>query len=74
MIVVELIESGTCERRYSNKNVMLRQIETGNLYEDVADYIPCSFTYEETDIPIPEEPATVEDKAEAYDILMGVSE
>ena len=72
MIVVELIESETRERRYSDKNVMLRQVETGNLYEDAADYIPCRFTYEETDIPIPETPATIEDKAEAYDILMGV--
>ena len=37
---------------------MIKQIETGNLYEDAMDVIPCKYTYEETDIPIehPKEP------------------
>jgi hypothetical protein len=40
---------------------MIKQVETGALYEDAVDVIPCKYTYEETDIPIehpepPEEP------------------
>jgi hypothetical protein len=30
MIIVELVDNDIRERRYSDKNVMLRQIETGN--------------------------------------------
>lgn len=56
MIIVELVDDETRERRYSDQNVMIRQIETGALYEDAVDVIPCKYTYEETDIPIPEEP------------------
>ena len=58
MIIVETVDEGTRERRYSDKDVMIKQIETGNLYEDAVDVIPCKYTYEETDIPIehPEEP------------------
>lgn len=52
MIIVELIEENTRERRYSDKDVMIKQIETSNLYEDAVDVIPCKYTYEETDIPI----------------------
>ena len=56
MIIVELVDDDTRERRYSDKNVMLRQIETGILYEDAVDVIPCKYTYEETDEPITPEP------------------
>ncbi len=52
MIIIEQIENGERERRYSDKNMKLRQIETGNIYEDAVDVIPCRYTYEETDIPI----------------------
>jgi hypothetical protein len=54
MIIIEQIENGERERRYSDKNMKLRQIETGNVYEDAVDVIPCRYTYEETDIPIEE--------------------
>lgn len=54
MIIVELVDDGTRERRYSDGNVMIRQIETGILYEDAVDVIPCRYTYEESDVPIPE--------------------
>jgi len=58
MIIVETVDEGTREKRYSDKDVMIKQIETGNLYEDAMDVIPCKYTYEETDIPIehPKEP------------------
>ena len=52
MIIVESVDDKTRERRYSDQNVMIRQIETGALYEDAVDVIPCKYTYEETDVPI----------------------
>ena len=52
MIIVETIDEGTREKRYSDKNVMLLQNESGNLYYDAVDIIPCPYTYEETEIPI----------------------
>lgn len=52
MIIVELVDNDTRERRYSDKNVKLLQVETGILYEDAVDVIPCKYTYEESDEPI----------------------
>ena len=56
MIIKEFI--GTREdgvnlyRRYSDKNVMLLQVETGVLYEDPVDVENAPYTYEETNEPI----------------------
>lgn len=66
MIVTENL--GMVERRYSDQNVKLRQIETDVLYNDAVDVIPCRFTYEETDVPIDDFDISAE---EALDILMG---
>ena len=52
MIIVELVDDNTRERRYSDKQVKLLQVETGNLYEDAVDVVPCIYTYEETEEPI----------------------
>lgn len=46
MIFIERIENGERERRYSDKNMKLRQIKTGNIYEDAVDVIPCRYTCE----------------------------
>jgi hypothetical protein len=63
MIIVEYIESENRERRYSDQCVKIRQIETGVLYDDAVDVIPCPYTYEESDEPIEsvDEEATVTD-------------
>jgi hypothetical protein len=63
MIKVEYIESENRERRYSDQGVKLRQVETGVLYIDAVDIIPCPYTYEESDEPIEsvDEEATVAD-------------
>jgi len=37
---------------YSDAGMKLRKVETGALYDDVLDIIPCPWTYEETDIPV----------------------
>ena len=74
MVRTEYVEDGQRIRHYSDDGMKILQVETGIVYEDAVDYLPCRYTYEETLEPIPEDPATIEDKAEAYDILMGVSE
>lgn len=55
-------------RHYSDAGHMIRQVETGVLYEDAVDVMPCPYTYEETEELIPD---TEIDAQEALDILMG---
>ena len=42
-------------RTYSNQNLKIKQIETGNIYDEAIDVEDTSFNYEETDILIEEE-------------------
>lgn len=63
MIVSEFVDSGSRIRHYSDLGVMIRQVETGAVYEDAVDAIPCKYTYEETDIPIEHEEQEVIDDA-----------
>lgn len=65
-MIIEALRDGRVWH-YSDAGVMLRKIETGELYEDVLDYIPCAYTYEETDIPI----ETELNAEQALDILLG---
>lgn len=45
-------EDGTrLYRSYSDKDMMIRQIETGALYAEAIDVEGASYTYEETDTP-----------------------
>lgn len=53
MIQTEMVESRI--RHYSDSGMMIRQIETGILYEDAVDYVPCRYTYEETTQKIPQQ-------------------
>lgn len=52
MIQTAYLEEGRRIRHWSDENLIIRQLETGVLYEDAVDNVPCRFTYEETDIPI----------------------
>lgn len=68
MILTEFLNNETLIKHYSDKGVMLLQVETGLLYSDPVDVVPCRYTYEETDVMIEtaeveEDPneATVED-------------
>ena len=53
MVVPEYLDDGNLVRRYSNEGYYIRQIETGEIYEDAVDVVPCRYTYEETDEKIP---------------------
>lgn len=55
-------------RHYSDIGMKIRQVETGNIYDDAADIIPCRYTYEETDEPIEDAEPTAE---EALSIILG---
>ena len=68
MIQTEMI--GERILHYSDQNMKIRQIETGKLYEDAIDVMPCPYTYEETDIPIPVDEEEIDDN-EALNIILG---
>lgn len=69
MILTEFLNDGTLIKHYSDKGVMLLQIETGDKYSDPVDVVPCRYTYEETDekidMEIDADEATVEDYQDA---------
>lgn len=50
-------------KHWSDSGMMIRQAETGDMYDEAIDLYPCRYTYEETDTPIPgyDEPATAAD-------------
>lgn len=65
MIIEELVDGGTRIRHYSDLDLKIRQVETGIVYDDAVDIIPCKYTYEETDEPIdPPEPEPEEPEQE----------
>lgn len=66
MILTESV--GDRIRHYSDAGLRLRQIETGIIYDDAVDTVPCRFTYEETDEPVSDGELSAE---EALDIIMG---
>lgn len=73
MIVQQQI-SDTLVRTYSDKGVKIHGGFPEADYDDAIDPISAHREYTETDIPVDEEEPTVEEKAEAYDILVGVRE
>lgn len=79
MIKIEYLRDDTLVKHYSDKGVMLIQVETGMKYADPVDVVPCRYTYEETDEPIEnqeesEEKDETAEKAMAYDIIVGSEE
>ena len=39
-------------RTYSDSNLMIKQVETGNVYTEAIDVENAAYTYEETSMPI----------------------
>lgn len=78
MILTEFLNDGTLIKHYSDAGFMLLQVETGVKYSDPVDVVPCRYTYEETNEKIDSgeghDMSEIEEKAAAYDILVGVSE
>lgn len=37
---------------FSDQQVKIKQVETGNIYDTATDVLDANYTYEETDIPI----------------------
>lgn len=50
MIKTEYLNNGIFIKHYSDSNMMLIQNETGLMYSDPIDLVPCQYTYSETDI------------------------
>ena len=48
MIISELIENNRI-RHYSDSGFRILQNETGIVYDDAVDVLPCRYTYSETD-------------------------
>ena len=47
-MIVEEVLNERLVRHYSNKGVKVKQVETGIVYDEAIDLIPCKYTYEET--------------------------
>ena len=75
MIVTETFEINGRQfvRTYSDRGLMIHGGVPEGDYSEACDPAEFGRTYTETDIPVDDD-TTVEDKAEAYDILMGVGE
>lgn len=54
MLQSELIENGERIHHWSDAGLKIRQVETGIVYDDAVDVMPCLYSYEETDEPIEE--------------------
>lgn len=56
-------------RTYSDSNYMIQKVGTDEVYEEAIDVETSTYEYEETTEPI--ETSEYEEKAMAYDILVG---
>lgn len=57
-------------RTYSNEGYMIHKLNTEEIYDEAIDVENTPFEYEETDEPV-EQFSNLEQKAMAYDILVG---
>ena len=49
MVQTEILQDGKLIRHYSDDGKALLQVETGFVYAEAVDVIPCRYTYEETE-------------------------
>ena len=74
MIISEIIENGIRIRHYSDGGFRILQNETGIVYDDAVDVLPCKYTYTETDKPIETSCTDVENVEGWNEIDSGVDE
>ena len=77
MIITENLTIGGKDftKKYSDKNVYIRQDQTGILYAEAIDVEDAPYTYTETDIPVEADSnPEPEQKAAAFDYLTGRNE
>lgn len=72
-MIVEQIFNENTVLHFSDQGMKIRQIETGFLFDEAGDLIPCEYTYEETNVPIDSDPIEDEeiDEITALRIIMG---
>jgi len=58
-------------RHYSDRGMMMLQVETGLRYGDAIDVTPCPYTYEETDEPVEDETGDEPTAEEILGIILG---
>ena len=68
------INGRTLVRTYSDANRMIKQDGTGAVYAEAYDPVGSGRTYTETEESIETDMTETEEKAKAYDIIMGVNE
>ena len=73
-MIVEQKINDTLVRHYSDVGLMIKQVETGTLYSDAVDVVPCRYSYEETDSPVEPTTEDLQDAAEAAKILLGMED
>ena len=76
MIIQESYKVGERDfiRTYSDRGMKVHGGSPEADYDEACDPAEFGRTYTETDIPIEPDEEEIADKAEAYDILMGVTE
>lgn len=60
MLNTELLNDGTLIKHYSDIGMIILQNETGLIYSEAIDIVPCPYTYTETDQPIEIEEGLIE--------------
>ena len=70
----EYVENGERIRHYSDRDFKIRQIETGVIYDDAVDVLPCRYTYEETNEPIEVDESEENPDTQALNIILGEEE
>ena len=68
MIVTERLTSLGLIRHYSNRGMMIKQIQTGEVFPEAVDPIDSIYTYKETNTPINNEYLTAQ---QALDVIFG---
>lgn len=68
MIIEQIFDENTV-LHYSDQGMKIRQVETGFLFDEAGDFIPCEYTYEETNIPVDPQVEPEEEDIDAETIL-----